>query len=100
MFQPRHRSRHRAAYGSLAALATVATVATGLTGLTGPTAAYAADSSSAAQSPGSTAAATGLFTSFEAGDQLPTWVDTPDTDARGAKKASGVIGASVLERSP
>jgi predicted alpha-1,2-mannosidase len=39
-------------------------------------------------------------TSFEAGDPQPTWTSTPDSDAQGHEKASGVSGSSVLERSP
>jgi len=38
-------------------------------------------------------------TSFEENDPQPTWTSTPDTNAQGPM-ASGVIGSSVLERSP
>ncbi len=40
-----------------------------------------------------------FYTSFEAGEPQPTWTSTPDTNAQG-RMASGVIGSSVLERSP
>jgi predicted alpha-1,2-mannosidase len=48
----------------------------------------------------SASASAGFSTSFETGDPQLTWTSTPDTDAEGQKLASGVIGSSVLERSP
>ena len=39
-------------------------------------------------------------TSFEAGEPQPAWTSTPEVDAHGTKLESGVIGSSVLARSP
>jgi hypothetical protein len=66
----------------------------------------AAGAATPALRPGPAGAATptpvvgGSFsTSFEKNDPQPTWTSTPDTNAQGPM-ASGVIGSSVLERSP
>ncbi|MDT0212405.1 GH92 family glycosyl hydrolase [Rothia sp. ARF10] len=39
-------------------------------------------------------------TSFEEGEQQPSWVNTPDLDAQGKPRTAGVTGASILERGP
>ena len=76
-------------------MATIATVAA----LLNASPAFAVDLPPAPAQP--TAQANPAFaTSFERGDPEPTWVSTPDTDAAGKPRASGVIGASVLDRGP
>src|SRR5262245_22406676 len=39
---------------------------------------------------------TDFYSSFEPGDPQPAWTDTVETDASGARKASGVTGTSFI----